>query len=72
MCALIVDALRDAGLKQFGLRIGDLGLFNALLDALDMPERWRRRLSTSSGGRSAFAPSRRLRRDGRSPTCRAR
>lgn len=41
---LIVAALRDAGLADFRLRIGDLGLFTALIDALDMPRRWRRRL----------------------------
>jgi ATP phosphoribosyltransferase regulatory subunit len=42
--ATIGEALRDAGLAQFKLRMGDLGLFNALLDALPMPARWRRRL----------------------------
>lgn len=44
VCALIVTALREAGLSQFGLRLGDLGLFNVLINALPMPERWRRRL----------------------------
>jgi ATP phosphoribosyltransferase regulatory subunit len=42
--ALIVEALRDAGLGRMRLRIGDLGLFAALIAALDMPDRWRRRL----------------------------
>ena len=42
--ALIVEALREAGLRDFKLRIGDLGLFTALLEALPMPARWRRRL----------------------------
>jgi ATP phosphoribosyltransferase regulatory subunit len=42
--ALIVEALREAGLGGFQLRFGDLGLFAALLDALAMPRRWRRRL----------------------------
>src|SRR5256885_14953829 len=42
--ALIVEALREAGLAQFQLSFGDLGLFTALLDALPMPQRWRRRL----------------------------
>lgn len=42
--SLILEAVRAAGLKSFGLRIGDLGLFQALLDAIDMPERWRGRL----------------------------
>lgn len=42
--ALVVQALREAGLERFQLRIGDLGLFSALLEALPMPRRWRRRL----------------------------
>jgi ATP phosphoribosyltransferase regulatory subunit len=42
--ALIVESLRETGLHQVELRIGDLGLFSALLDALPMPSRWRRRL----------------------------
>jgi ATP phosphoribosyltransferase regulatory subunit len=42
--ALIVEALREAGLARFQLSFGDLGLFTALLDALPMPQRWRRRL----------------------------
>ena len=40
----IVDALSAAGVSEPKLRLGDLGLFTALLDALPMPERWRRRL----------------------------
>jgi ATP phosphoribosyltransferase regulatory subunit len=42
--ALIVTALRGAGLDNLRLRIGDLGLFHVLIDGLDMPERWRVRL----------------------------
>jgi ATP phosphoribosyltransferase regulatory subunit len=42
--ALIVEALRETGLDHYQLRIGDLGLFSALLDALPLPRRWRRRL----------------------------
>ena len=42
--AVTIDGLRSAGLKRFGLRLGDLGLFRELLDAADMPDRWRRRL----------------------------
>ena len=41
---LIVAALREAGLSALRLRIGDLGLFAALIGALPMPERWRARL----------------------------
>jgi ATP phosphoribosyltransferase regulatory subunit len=42
--ALIIAALRETGLDGLQLRFGDLGLFTALLDALPMPARWRRRL----------------------------
>ena len=41
---LIIEALRETGFEQFQLSIGDLDLFRALLDAVPMPERWRRRL----------------------------
>jgi ATP phosphoribosyltransferase regulatory subunit len=42
--ALTVEALRRAGLGRIDIRIGDLGLFAALIEALPMPERWRARL----------------------------
>jgi len=42
--ALTIEAVRGAGLENFQVKIGDLGLFNALLASIDMPERWRRRL----------------------------
>jgi ATP phosphoribosyltransferase regulatory subunit len=41
---LAIEALRVAGLKDFSLRIGDLALFNALVDALALPRQWRARL----------------------------
>jgi ATP phosphoribosyltransferase regulatory subunit len=41
---LTVAALREAGLGEVRLRLGDLGLFAALISALPMPERWRWRL----------------------------
>jgi ATP phosphoribosyltransferase regulatory subunit len=41
---LAVEAVRRAGLKDFALRFGDMALFYALLDALDLPERWRLKL----------------------------
>lgn len=41
---LMLRALQQAGLPGWRLRIGDVGLFDALLDAANMPERWRRRL----------------------------
>jgi ATP phosphoribosyltransferase regulatory subunit len=52
--ALVVGALRDAGLNDPNLRLGDLGLSNALLDALPMPERWRRRLKRQFWRPEAF------------------
>jgi ATP phosphoribosyltransferase regulatory subunit len=41
---LAAEAVRAAGLKDFRLRFGDIGLFFALLDALGLPERWRLKL----------------------------
>jgi ATP phosphoribosyltransferase regulatory subunit len=41
---LAIDALRAAGLKDFSLRLGDLGLFGALVDSLELPAHWRSRL----------------------------
>lgn len=42
--SLAVNALSTAGLKGFQIRLGDLGLFDALVDALAIPERWQVRL----------------------------
>ncbi len=41
---LVLMALQQAGLRSWKLRMGDLGLYAALLEAAEMPERWRRRL----------------------------
>lgn len=41
---LAVEALRSAGLRAFSLRFGDIALFYALIDALELPERWRFKL----------------------------
>lgn len=42
--ALTVEAIRAAGLRAFKLRLGDIGLFTALLETMPMPERWRTQL----------------------------
>ena len=42
--SLTVEALRVCGLEDFSLRIGDLALFGALVDALALPSQWRSRL----------------------------
>jgi ATP phosphoribosyltransferase regulatory subunit len=45
---------RAAGLRDIHLKLGDLGLFSALLDALAMPQRWRDRLRHQFWRPSAF------------------
>jgi ATP phosphoribosyltransferase regulatory subunit len=42
--ALTLAALKAAGVDGYTIQIGDLGLFDALLQSIDMPERWRDRL----------------------------
>ncbi len=41
---LTVEAVRAAGLDDLDMKIGDLGLFSALVDGLDVPVQWRGRL----------------------------
>jgi ATP phosphoribosyltransferase regulatory subunit len=41
---LSLEALRAAGVKDFDMRFGDLALFGALVDALQLPAQWRTRL----------------------------
>ena len=42
---LTIAAMEAAGLKNYTVRVGDLGLFHGLLEAIEMPKRWRRRLA---------------------------
>ena len=42
--ALSAESVRAAGLRSFRVHIGDLGIFDTLLQAIEMPERWRARL----------------------------
>lgn len=51
---LIIGALRETGFERYQISIGDLGLFRALLDAIPMPDRWRRRLWRHFWRRDAF------------------
>ncbi len=44
MMSLTAEALRAAGLTEFDMIVGDLGLFATLVDALDVPAQWRGRL----------------------------
>ena len=41
---LTVEALRAAGLDDFEMKLGDLSLFSAFVNALDIPPQWRARL----------------------------
>ncbi|MEM8574340.1 MAG: ATP phosphoribosyltransferase regulatory subunit [Pseudomonadota bacterium] len=41
---LAVEAVRSAGLSDYRVCFGDIALFYALIDALDLPERWRLKL----------------------------
>jgi len=41
---LAVEALRAAGLSKFSVQLGDVGIFSALIDSLDIPLLWRARL----------------------------
>ena len=52
--ALIVKALEAAGLKNWSLQIGDLGLFRAVLNAVQLPGRWQKRLSDAFWRPDAF------------------
>jgi ATP phosphoribosyltransferase regulatory subunit len=52
--ALIVKALETAGLKNWTLHIGDLGLFRAVLNAVQIPSRWQKRLSDAFWRPDAF------------------
>jgi|GEM_PF-17207 len=42
--AIAIDAVQSAGLASFATTLGDLGLFGALVDKLDLPESWKNRL----------------------------
>ena len=50
----IVRALEAAGLKNYQLRFGDLGLFAAVLKSVAMQERWRARLKDQFWRPDAF------------------
>ena len=47
--ALAADGVAALGATGLEIRIGDIGLFIALLKALDLPDAWRRRLRRSFG-----------------------
>ncbi len=52
--ALVLSTLEEVGITDYTVRIGDLGLFHALLDGLDMPAGWRSRLKSRFWRPAAF------------------
>ncbi len=41
---LAIDAVDAVGLREYAIHLGDLGIFAAFVDGIEMPERWRERL----------------------------
>lgn len=52
--ALVIAALKAAGLKDWSITIGDLGLFGAVLRNAGLPDRWSQRLKASFWEPQAF------------------
>lgn len=52
--SLTIAALHEVGITKFNIRLGDLGLFEALINAIDMPDRWRKRLNENFWRRDEF------------------
>ncbi|HZV20575.1 MAG TPA: ATP phosphoribosyltransferase regulatory subunit [Hyphomicrobiales bacterium] len=52
---LTIEAVRKGGLRNFTIKLGHIGIFTALLNALDMPARWRQRLARSFWRPAVFA-----------------
>ncbi len=53
--ALTVEVMRRSGIKAFNIKVGHIGLFTALLNALEMPQRWRARLAHAFWRPASFA-----------------
>lgn len=52
---LTLEALKAVGVNDYKIRFGDLGLFYALLDAIEMPDRWRKRLTENFWRHNEFS-----------------
>ncbi len=50
----VIEALEVCGISDISLRFGDLGIFHALLNAIQMPDRWRARLKNRFWRPEAF------------------
>src|SRR5438105_12269329 len=55
MLALALEATSAFGLKEIEIRTGDVALFNALIDALDLYPVWRRRLIKDFNRKTSLA-----------------
>jgi ATP phosphoribosyltransferase regulatory subunit len=53
--ALTIEGVRQNGVRSFTVRTGHIGLFIALLNALDIPARWRERLRRTFWRHGAFS-----------------
>src|SRR6478752_3235385 len=42
--AIVIKAIESAGLKDWSIRLGDLGLFSSVLDVAGLSPRWKKRL----------------------------
>ena len=54
LLGVVLKAVHAAGLEKYQIQLGDLGMFNALLDALDIPDHWRGRLKHNFWRPGAF------------------
>jgi len=55
VAGLMIEAVRRGGIEAFTIKAGHIGLFTALLGAIDMPQRWRDRLAHAFWRPGAFA-----------------
>ncbi len=55
VAGLMIEAVRRGGIKSFTIKVGHIGLFTSLLNALSMPQRWRDRLAHAFWRPGAFA-----------------
>ncbi|MGB9027361.1 MAG: ATP phosphoribosyltransferase regulatory subunit [Rhodomicrobium sp.] len=55
VAGLTIEAVRRGGVESFTIKVGHIGLFTALLNAIDMPPRWRDRLAHAFWRPGVFA-----------------
>jgi len=55
--AIVIRAIESVGLRDWSLRLGDLGLFSSILDVAGIPPRWKARLDDAFLKPQAFRES---------------